>query len=160
LGVQPQLGRTFTADDQGKPLTVLSDAFWRSRFHGDPHVVGATVGGRAEQYTIIGVMPREFRFPLRAESDCWIPAIGADGDPDRRIDEVVARMAPGVTLAQINAELASLSTRVAAEHPKDNGHWTFTAAPFEGTSSQRIARRSSRCWRWSGSFSSSPAQIL
>src|SRR5262249_44537536 len=48
---------------------------------------------------------------------------------------VVARMAPGVTLAQINAELASLSTRVAAEHPKDNGHWTFTAAPFEGTSS-------------------------
>lgn len=135
LGVTPQIGRTFTAADEGTSVAVLSDGLWRERFHADPHVLGATVGGRAEQYTIIGVMPREFRFPLQIEADCWVPELGARGDRAARIDEVVARLAPGATLAQVNAQLTSVSEALAAAYPETNAHWTFVAAPFEGTSS-------------------------
>ena len=74
LGVQPLLGRTWTAgeDQPGKnQVAVLGYALWRSRFAGDPHAVGETVELNSKKYTIVGVMPAGFRFPSQAQ--LWIP---------------------------------------------------------------------------------------
>jgi MacB-like periplasmic core domain len=75
LGKRPALGRTFrTEEDQpGHHVVILSDAFWRAHFNADPGAVGRsiTLGGRA--FTVIGVMPRGFQFPIRAKSrDMWL----------------------------------------------------------------------------------------
>ena len=79
LGVEPLLGRTFTQqEDEGRQqVAVISYQMWRSRMHGDPRVLGQTVLLDREPYQIIGVMPREFEFPLVPgqlnRSELWVP---------------------------------------------------------------------------------------
>jgi predicted permease len=79
LGVEPLLGRTFTQqEDEGRQqVAVISYQMWRSRMHGDPRVLGQTVLLDREPYRIIGVMPREFEFPLVPgqlnRSELWVP---------------------------------------------------------------------------------------
>src|SRR5437588_4816006 len=67
LGVTPQLGRTFSEDEgqpAGKPVVMISDTLWHTRFGGDPHVVGQSVTLDSSLYTIIGVLPSEVPFPF------------------------------------------------------------------------------------------------
>jgi putative ABC transport system permease protein len=132
LGVPPQIGRTFTPSDQDHSVAVLSDAFWRSRYHADPHIVGQTLRGLAEEYTIIGVMPRDFHFPLQLEADCWVPQLAKTGDRSTRLTDVVARLAPGATLERATAELTSLAARLATAYPTSNTNWTMRAEPIAG----------------------------
>jgi putative ABC transport system permease protein len=134
LGVQPQLGRAFTTDDDGQPVLVLSDALWRGRFHGDPGVLGKAIGLN-QRMTIVGVMPRGFRFPLILEADCWLPTLAPIDDRTARFTEIVARLAPGATLARANIELKALSDRLAAAYPASNADWVLTASPIEGAPS-------------------------
>jgi putative ABC transport system permease protein len=131
LGVPPQIGRTFTPSDPDT-VAVLSDAFWRSRYHADPHVVGQTIRGLAEAYTIIGVMPRDFHFPLQLEADCWVPLLAKTDDRAMRLTDVVARLAPGATLERASAELTSLAARLATAYPASNTNWTMRAEPIAG----------------------------
>ncbi len=67
LGVQPILGRVFTQpeEDAHQPLAVISYALWMNRYHRDPHVLGTTIDLDRKVYSIIGVMPRSFEFPLQ-----------------------------------------------------------------------------------------------
>lgn len=132
LGVPPQIGRTFTPSDSDRPVAMLSDAFWRSRYHADPHVVGQMVRGLAEAYTIIGVMPRDFHFPLQLEADCWVPLLARVDDRSTRVTEVIARLAPGASLERATAELTSLSARLATAYPASNANWTIRAEPMAG----------------------------
>jgi putative ABC transport system permease protein len=117
LGVAPLMGRTFTQDeDTGKQqVTVISYQTWNSRFHADPHVLGTKILLDRKPYEIIGVMPRDFEFPLVPgqlnRSELWVPM-------SFRTDELsgggaaswnfgmVGRLKPGVTasLAQQSAE--------------------------------------------------------
>ncbi len=111
LGVQPLLGRWFSpADDtQGTPYTViLTYGYWQRRFGGDPSIVGRTLTINSKPTTVIGVMPREFRFgrdpelilPQRFErSQVFLGDFSYQG---------VARLRPGVTLAQANADQARM----------------------------------------------------
>ena len=64
LGVQPLVGRLFTAqeEDAAKPLAIISDALWQNRYHRDPNIVGTAVSLDRKTYTVIGVMPRAFEF--------------------------------------------------------------------------------------------------
>ena len=85
LGVQPLLGRVFTrAEDEARePLAVLSFALWTTRYHRDPHVVGSSITLDRKTYTVIGVMPRNFEFPLQAgrvgQAQLWVPmSLSAD----------------------------------------------------------------------------------
>ena len=66
LGVPPLLGRTFTQheDEEHQQVAVLSYDMWRSRFHGDANVLGSKILLYRKPYTVIGVMPRDFEFPL------------------------------------------------------------------------------------------------
>src|ERR1700728_2201420 len=79
LGVSPLLGRTFTQqeDDGNQMVAVLSYQTWHSRFHGDTHILGQKILLDRKPYEIIGVMPREFEFPLvpgqLKRSELWVP---------------------------------------------------------------------------------------
>lgn len=108
LGVQPVLGRAFTAEDDtpGRaPTVLLSNAVWRDDFGADPGIVGQSLRINGETGTVIGVMPENFGFPYREQ--VWIPRrLVAGDDFDAGI---VARLAPGTTVSQARAELESVA---------------------------------------------------
>ena len=135
LGVEPQLGRGFSPDDEGQPVAILSDDFWRTRLHGDPNVLGRMIGGLEEQVRVVGVMPRDFRFPMQLEADCWSPTLRPTDDRSTRITNLVARLAPGASIDRANAELSALSTRLATAYPASNADWLMRADPFAGAKS-------------------------
>jgi putative ABC transport system permease protein len=135
LGVPPQLGRTFRPEED-RPghdrVVVLSHALWQRRFGGDPAVLGRAVTLDGESYTVIGVMPAGFAHPPRVE--LWTPlALEADqaASWQLRFIRVIARLKPGVSRAQAQAETEAVARRLAREHPETNGGWTTTVEPIE-----------------------------
>jgi predicted permease len=125
LGIQPALGRAFTAADDrpGAPGTVLlSDALWRTRFGADPAIAGRTVILDSLPYTVIGVMPRSFYFPSR-DAQIWLPARFAEEDFTDRSNNylrVLAKLRPGVTLASAQAEMNAVAAAMERAWPKEN----------------------------------------
>ena len=122
LGVEPLLGRIFTQqeDDQHQQVTVLSYATWQSRFHGDPAILGKKILLDRKPYVVIGVMPRNFEFPLIPghlnRSELWVPISFEGGEltPTASANwsyTMVGRLKPGVTPEQA----ASDAGRVAQE---------------------------------------------
>ena len=118
LGIAPIQGRNFTQneDDNSAPVALISYALWRERFHSDPAVVGRTLDLNRRPYTIIGVMSRNFEFPLDpgrlSQRDLWVPM---SFTPDEKGDEVdnfqygaIARLKLGATLAQAQADVARM----------------------------------------------------
>lgn len=76
LGVKPELGRAFTEDEgrpEGRPVVMLSDAMWRTRFGGDPSIIGQTVTLDTTPHTIVGVLPTNVQFPFVGQADVWTP---------------------------------------------------------------------------------------
>ena len=129
LGVPPHLGRVFTAEEE-KPgaaaVVVLSYEFWQSRYAGDRSVVGQTVkmGGTR---TVIGVMPPGFKFPLETSVSVqyWMPldqAWMAQWATQRGsvFLEAVAKIKPGVSVEQADAEVESLAAGLEAQYPETN----------------------------------------
>ena len=120
IGVPPSLGRWFSAaeDNPGAPATVVLDhTLWQNRYKSDPGVIGRQLKVNGEWATIIGVGPKDFRFPDGA--DAWIPLRYRKTDEarDRRFLEVMGRLKDGVTPAQAAAEFATLNQRLVAAHP-------------------------------------------
>ena len=121
LGVQPPLGRIFTAEEgrpEGKPVVMLGDSIWRSRFHGDPNIIGQTVTLDATPHTVVGVLPANIQFPFVGSADIWTPRYFELSlmTPQRlRLGvgylEMMGRLRPDTTLARANAELAVLNQR-------------------------------------------------
>jgi putative ABC transport system permease protein len=127
LGVQPVLGRTFLPeeDNPGRDHEVmLSYSLWQRRFSGDQDVVGRPVVLNGETYTVVGVMPRGFKFaPFWAtKAELWAPlALGARADSRTGNSlRVFARLASGVTLEQARAEMTSITTRLDSQYPGTN----------------------------------------
>jgi len=127
LGVEPQLGRTFTDEEgrpEGKPVVMLSDAMWRGRFRGDRNIVGQTVTLDNAPRTIVGVLPSNIQFPFVGSADIWTPRYFEYSlmTPQRlRLGvgylNMVARLRPGTTLARANAELAVLNQHYREQNP-------------------------------------------
>ena len=129
LGLPPALGRTFTAAEvrPGAPLVVvLSHESWQSRFAGDPAIVGRTLRLDGATATVIGVMPAGFVPPMLWGSvDLWRPlAFTAEEERNRRNSflSIVARLAPATSLAQAEAELGGIASRLAADHADTNAN--------------------------------------
>ncbi|HEX5073445.1 MAG TPA: ABC transporter permease [Gemmatimonadaceae bacterium] len=134
LGVNAALGRTFVpAEDTGRgahPVAVLSWSTWKGAFGGDPKIVGRTIVLNGRSYSVIGVAPQEFRGaqPLVIPA-MWVPLTQyddirpgqRDGYTNRSSNSfnLVARLKPGVTLAQANAQMKALIAGLRAEHPQD-----------------------------------------
>ena len=125
LHVTPQAGRFLTAADEqpgAEHVMVLSDALWRRRFGARPDVVGSSLRVDDEPYTVVGVGPAGFSFPLA--SDAWSPFTAdaaATADHTHRSATVIGELAPGITLAQAADEMRALYTRERTTylHPDD-----------------------------------------
>src|SRR5437764_5909129 len=122
LGVRPAIGRSFFTDDTvpGRDhVVILSDALWRRHFGADPRVLNQPVRMEGVPYTVIGVMPPGFGFPSRAEF--WMPRLFdlRAGRGNNWVNGIV-RLRTGVTVAQANARLGTVSQRLAQQYPKSN----------------------------------------
>jgi putative ABC transport system permease protein len=147
LGVQPQLGRAFAAEDDryGAPYTVLlSHGMWREKFGGDANVIGRKLQLNGEPYEVIGVLPKGFEY-FRAD-DVYTPIgpflIPQTGMTDRgtSIGGMLAlgRLRPGVTLAQANSEMAGLAAQLEREHPAVNSGISAQAEALQDVMSEDV----------------------
>ncbi len=132
LGVAPALGRTFlpNEDQPGQEhVVVLSDALWARRFNRDPSIINRNVALNGESFTVVGVMPRGFFFPVR-ETELWTPWAMEPDQASGRGDHylgLVARLKSGVSIERANADLAAIGQRLATEYPRTNEGLGFIA---------------------------------
>src|SRR5215510_13352232 len=129
LGVQPMLGRPFTAADDlpNVPRVVmLSHDLWQRRFGSNPAILNQTIRLHGRDYIVIGVMPPSFRFPMQAE--CWV--LSRFDPVDRtnrgRFLQVVGRLKPGVTAQQAQAEMVSIAAGLEQKSVEFNAGWSAT----------------------------------
>src|ERR1700688_511389 len=141
LGEKPIAGRTFLPEE-GKPgapaVVIVSENLWRGSFGADPNIVGTSITLDKRSCTVVGIMPAGFRFPaISEEEQVWIPLAQ---DPlfgswmERRGGHwlrVTARLKPGVSMAQAQAELDSFSQRIAKEFPAENEGWVIRMVPLQ-----------------------------
>jgi putative ABC transport system permease protein len=132
LGVAPELGRGFTRDEEkrGSRVILISHALWQSHFGSDRSVLGRTVNLSGDLYTIIGVMPASFRFPVTdPQTGIWTtlaldddpndphPAIGNRGS---HFLNAIGKLKPGVTVAQASQDLHAIARNLAKQYPETN----------------------------------------
>jgi putative ABC transport system permease protein len=123
LGVRAIVGRTFLRSDdtQRAKAVVLSEAFWRTRFNGDPGVVGREIRLDGSPYTVVGVVPKEAQLLGRASIWALVPIQGAP--PEARSSyflRAIGRLKRGVTLEAANADMAAVAEGLAREFPATN----------------------------------------
>jgi len=122
LGVQPILGRAFSPEDESseRPVAIISYALWKTQFGSDRSILGKSIQLDQMEYSVIGVAPADFRGLALGSPDVWIPISLAqevlnpqakDFMEDRsfRMVSMVARLKPGVTLAQAQGEVKALN---------------------------------------------------
>jgi predicted permease len=129
LGIPPVLGRSFRSEEDrpGVAVAVLSYGLWQSKYGGSRDVVGRTVTLDRLPYTVVGVMPHDFRFPLpgpisnNQPAELWVPIAFTqselEGWGNMFNSDVVARLRPGVTLAQARSEADVLAQRIFRAYP-------------------------------------------
>jgi predicted permease len=131
LGTMPLMGRTFTEqEDVGRQqLAIISYQMWHSRFHGDAHILGTTILLDRRPYEIVGVMPREFEFPLVPgqlnRSELWVPMSFSQGELVNGAGSwnysMVGRLKPGVTPAQALQDAQPVAQEIQRNFPKGMG---------------------------------------
>ena len=127
LGVKPHLGRSFIEEEgrpEGKPVVMLSDSLWHSRFGGNPQIVGQTVNLDSILYTIIGVLPPDVQFPFVGPAEIWTPRYFEHSLFTRqRLRQgvgylsLIARLRPGISQQQALAEAKILHEQYRRENP-------------------------------------------
>src|SRR3954451_7665637 len=128
LGIQPLLGRTFTAEEcqwHGPKAVLLSHNLWARRFASDPAVVGTSVVINDEPHTIIGVLPESFDFASvfapGSRFDLYFPfALSPETNRWGNTMAMIGRLKPGVSRAQAQSEIRTLGAQISREHPERN----------------------------------------
>ncbi|PYP91871.1 MAG: permease [Candidatus Angelobacter sp. Gp1-AA117] len=146
LGVGATLGRTFaeSKDEVGNDReVVLSNRIWRSRFGGDPNVIGRKITLDAKNYTIIGVLPANSEFD-RTWAAMWLPLAFTPANMTRNYHWLyaIARLQPGVTLKQARDQMDMIGARIAALYPDSNKGVGVTVDPYIDQVVQPELRRS------------------
>ena len=117
---EPAAGRLFAATEEHAAVAVLSHGFWQRKFGGQRTAVGQTLRLDSVPHTVIGVLPPQFHFPERGV-DAWVPL--QPSLEDRRVEafwlRTVARLKPGVSLAQAQEEMNAIAVRLSAERRQD-----------------------------------------
>jgi predicted permease len=130
LGVAPLMGRVFTQvdDSQKARVAVLSYGTWRSRFNADPHVIGTKIDLDRNPYTVIGVMPENFEFPINPgrlnRCELWVPmsfsaeelSPGQEANWDYLM---VGRLKPGVTIKQAQDDAQRVAAQIMRNYPPE-----------------------------------------
>ncbi len=134
LGVAPLMGRVFTAqeDTQKTQVAVLSYASWKTRFNGDPYIIGKKILLDRKPYTVIGVMPRNFEFPLNRGTlyhcELWVPMSFSPDElsPEAETSwylQMVGRLRPGVSPAQAQADAVGVAAQIMRNYPPDEANF-------------------------------------
>jgi putative ABC transport system permease protein len=135
LGVHPVLGRAFEAADDAPnaaPIALLSHRLWLEYFNGNPHLVGAPVQLNGQAFTVVGVLPPDFRLP--AFADLWLPQSQAGDEisnPVRHGFGVIARLRPNVSIQQARVRLDSIAQRLQRDHPATSKGFGVTIAGLQ-----------------------------
>jgi putative ABC transport system permease protein len=136
LGAKPMLGRTFL-QQEGEPasshVAIIGRGLWESRFAADPHIIGRSVTIQGETYTIVGVMPGKFQYPLMGVANMWAPIALDDKQRNDRANawfQAFGRLKPGVTEQQADAELSSFAARQEKLYPQTNTNQTMLLSPM------------------------------
>jgi putative ABC transport system permease protein len=140
LGVTPAMGRDFTQDEDSEganAVAIISDSLWKRRFGGDPSVIDKTLTLNDQPYQLIGVLPADFHYfpnadvlvPIQATKEralkerSWHPGI-----------QVLARLKPGVNIAQAQADMTSIAGALGQEYPDTNKeHWITMKSLYDAT---------------------------
>jgi putative ABC transport system permease protein len=131
LGVRPVLGRLFMSEEDrpnGPAVALIGYGLWQRRFGGDRNLVGQSLNLEGHSYTIVGIMPPGFDLPYGAE--IWAPLqTPEDGLPLQqsaaRRHDMVARLEPGVSVEQADAELKAIARQLEQEYPQSNRGWSI-----------------------------------
>jgi putative ABC transport system permease protein len=139
LGVQPILGRTF-APDEGKPgqpgVVVISYGLWQRRFGADPRIIGRKLNLNGAETTVIGVMPAGFNWHVNfgqiatKMAEIWSPWQVEERNRRGRGYMAVARLKPGVSLEQAQAEMSAVHSRIERQYPEFNAGWGVNLVPL------------------------------
>ena len=137
LGIKPQMGRNFTRDDEQPGggaagfTVIISHDFWKRHYGADPNVIGRNIVLDRRPYTVLGVMPAGFQFPIQNDPIDFYVTIAEDAaNPDgsqpatkqrgNHSLQAVARLKPGATVAQAQADLAAIAAALAKQFPESN----------------------------------------
>ncbi len=146
LGVRTALGRVFSPSEGPESdarVAVLSYGLWQGMYRGKETVLGQNLRLNGRNYSIVGVMPQQFHFLYR-KSDVWVPLSLVPSQRERgwRGLRAVSRLKPGVSVDQANAEVRSISARVAKEDPKSSEDWSGQVRPLTDRVIPKSARAS------------------
>jgi putative ABC transport system permease protein len=141
LGVEPILGRSFTREDvapDAPEVVILGYGLWQSRFGGDPAVVGRTITLNGTSATVVGVLPAGFQWFIKKGSltdkpaELWTPFGFTEQNRVRRgrFMSAVARLKPGVSPAQAQAEMTAIATRLEQQYANFNAGWGVEVVPL------------------------------
>ncbi|MGI9627255.1 MAG: ABC transporter permease [Longimicrobiales bacterium] len=134
IGAVPQQGRVFLPEEylpDSEPVVMVGHSTWQGRFGSDPSLVGRTIVLDGVARTVVGILPQGFAYPQPAE--LWSPRPHQSWDANSRAASYmdgVARLAPGVTLVQAQAEIDQISRSLAEQYPRTNGNVTIQSVPL------------------------------
>ena len=143
LGVNPELGRGFTAGEekQGTRVVLISHALWVDQFGRDPSVLGRNIKLSGDSYTVVGVMPASFRFPVTAPLNGVWATLAVDDDPadphpatknrGSHSLNTIGRMKPGATVAEVDQDLKHIAGNLAKQYPNSNSRHDSAAVQTE-----------------------------
>jgi putative ABC transport system permease protein len=131
LGVAPELGRGFLAsEEKSSNVALISHALWVSQFAADKSIVGRTIHLSGNLYTVVGVMPASFRFPVNRPTNAIWTTLSADNDPKdpqpmitnrgAHLLTAFGRLKPGRTVAEASQDLKAIAANLAKAYPKSN----------------------------------------
>jgi putative ABC transport system permease protein len=132
LGATPELGRGFASDEEkvGTRVVLISHALWASKFGSDKSILGRQIKLSGDPYSVIGVMPPSFRFPVNEPKNNFWTTLAVDDDPNDpepntvnrggHFLNVFGRMKPGVTVEQVDQDVKAIAANLAKEYPNTN----------------------------------------
>ena len=137
VGVQPEIGRTFSEDEDkvgAAPVVLISDRLWRRVFNADPSVLGRSITLHDQNYNVIGVMPPQLTSPQ--DSDVWVSMMRRSNNPvwmQRFIHPMIyvwGKLKPDVTVDQARVEMKTIAARLEKAYPDTNGQETAVVTPL------------------------------
>ena len=135
LGAKPELGRVFTEteDNPNNPqVAIIGHSLWQTQFGSDPNIVGKAIVLDAKSFAVVGVMPASFRYP-EADTQIWTPLILREDSKTARGAHwlsVIARLKPGVSFDQAQAEMQTIAGRLQTQYPNSNKDWSVFLRPL------------------------------
>jgi putative ABC transport system permease protein len=140
FGTKPRIGRVLS-ESESQPgnnrVAVLSEGFWRTRFGAAQNVLGKTISLAGQTYSVIGVMPEDFDYPLA--TDVWVPLILTPAENTERVYHnllVVGLLKPNVTPNLAKAEMQTIALTLGREYPSSNEGWGAAVTPLSQMTEQ------------------------